>query len=265
MRPEMMIAVTSAGVSLVSALLSSRATYRAAVLQHRLQEQAHRRSKAELAEELFRRYREPLLWAAHSLQSRLFNAISRNFLTTYLHGGDPEEERYVRDNTVYVLAEYLAWLEIIRRDQRFLDIGDVEGTKEFFARIGRTRDILGTDSVEGPFRLFRGQQRAIGELVLTPGESSNGAGQEVMGYATFCERLDNDARFAAWFDRLRFEVDAIEQGGIDGNQRLVQLQNRLIDLVESLDPNGDRLPRSDRDRLVEHGHLPTQRALADTD
>lgn len=258
MEAEILIAVTSAGVSLASALVSSFATHRTTVMEHRLQEAAHQRSRAELAEELFRRYREPLLWAAHSLQSRLFNAISRGFLTTYLHGGDPEEERYVRDNTVYVLAEYLGWLEIIRREQRFLDIGDVAGTREFFTCIGQTRDILGTDTVSGPFRLFRGQQRAIGELMLTQIEASNGVRHEVLGYAAFCERLDNDRRFAAWFDRLRSQVDEIERGGIDGNQRLVKLQHRLIDLIDRLDPDRDRLPK-DRDRLHPHGQVPTPR------
>ncbi|SCG39678.1 hypothetical protein GA0070613_0672 [Micromonospora inositola] len=228
-------------------------------MEHRLQEQTHQRSKAELAKELFRRYREPLLWAAHSLQSRLFNALSRGFLTTYLRSGDPEEERYVRDNTVYLLAEYLGWLELLRRDQRFLDIGDVADTTEFFASIDKTRAILGTDTVSGPFRLFRGQQRAIGELMLTRTDASDGVRHEVLGYAAFCARLDNYPRFAAWFDRLRAQVDEIEQGGVEGNQRLVMLQHRLIDLIDHLDRDRDRLPKN-RDRVQPHDQVPAQRA-----
>lgn len=249
MPAEVQVAVIAAAVSLVSALVSGFTTYRATVVQHRLREEAHRRDRAELADELFRRYREPLLWAAHSLQSRLFNAISRGFLTRNLHGGNPEEERYARDNTVYLLAEYLGWLELLRRDQRFLDIGDVPDTKEFFASIEKTQAALGSDGISGPFRLFRGQQRAIGELMLTQIDTPEGIRHEVLGYAAFCERLDDEPRFAAWFDRLRREVDAIEAGGIDGNRRLVRLQQSLIDLIDRLDPDRQRLP-THRDRLM---------------
>jgi hypothetical protein len=162
----------------------------------------------ELAEELFRRYREPLLRTAQSLQSRLYNGISRGFLRQYLHCGDAEEEHYVRHNTVYVLAEYLGWLEVLRRDQRFFDVGAVKRTTELFAAIEETLHALATDSLKGPFRLFRGQQRAIGEIMLTQVESSGGTVTDVLGYATFCARMDADPGFARWFERLLGQVVA---------------------------------------------------------
>jgi hypothetical protein len=249
MRPEIVIAVVSAVVSLVSVLVTAVAAYRTTVIGHRLQEQARERTRAELAEELFRHYREPLLWSAQSLQSRLFNGIERGFLRRYLHCGDQADERYVRDNTVYVLAEYLGWLEIIRRDQRLLDLETIGNTKELFRAIADTSHILATEGMTGPFRLFRGQQRAIGELMVNRSELTNGATHEVLGYASFCQRLDEDPQFAAWFDRLRLEVETIESEGKDGNERLVHLQSKLIDLIDVLDPDGDRLPRPQRARL----------------
>ncbi|TWH68628.1 hypothetical protein JD77_03625 [Micromonospora olivasterospora] len=42
--------------------------------------------------------------------------------------------------------------------------------------------------------------------MLTRTESSEVSSLEVMGYAAFCGRLDDDPQFAKWFDRLRTAV-----------------------------------------------------------
>ncbi|SIN35803.1 hypothetical protein SAMN04489832_5868 [Micromonospora cremea] len=245
MGPEIVIAVVSAAVSLISVAV----TYRTAVVTHRLQEQARSRDKVELAEELFRRYRVPLLWSAEALQDRLHNALSRNLLRQYLHSGDSEDQHYVRHNTVYVLAEHLAWLEVLHREQRFLDLESVKSTKELFTAIQRIHHPLATDALPGPFRVFRGHQRAIGEVMLNRVESPEGAVTEVLGYAAFCDRLNTDPTFASWFARLLKEVDDVEARGQRGNERLVRLQNELVELIELLDPEGEWLPLEQRERL----------------
>ncbi|MEU4712178.1 hypothetical protein AB0F73_00685 [Micromonospora purpureochromogenes] len=249
MRPEIVIAIMSAAVSLVSGVVTAVAAYRTTVVAHRLQEKTHERTKSELAEELFRRYREPLLWSAQALQSRLYNGISQGFLARYLRCGNAEDERYVVDNTVYVLAEYLGWLELLRRDQRFLDVTAIRSTRDLFAIVGQTQHALATDGLDGPFRLFRGQQRAIGELMLKGTESTSGPTHEVLGYAAFCARLDENPSFRAWFDRLRSEVPAIESAGHEGNRRLIRLQDTLVELVHLLDPNDLRLPQKQKSQL----------------
>jgi hypothetical protein len=139
--------------------------------------------------------------------------------------------------------------EIIRRDQRFLDLGEVELTKDFFKRLDATAAVIAADHWEPVFRLFRGQQRAIGELMLLRAEESAGSRYEAMGYAAFCQRLDNDSQFAGWFARLRADVDAM---AVDraGAERLVRLQHELIDLIELLDPKGERLASQHRSRIV---------------
>jgi hypothetical protein len=212
-QPEVLIAVVSAVVSLISVLFTTYSARRVTLLQHRLEEQRDQRRQEVLAEESFKRYREPLLWSAHSLQSRLYNILQQGFLG-YLRRGDPDDQRYARDNTVYVLAEYLCWVEIIRRDQRFLDLGEVERTKRFFERLDATAAVIATDHWGPTFRLFRGQQRAIGELMLVRAEESAESRYEAMGYAAFCQRLE------------------------------------LIDLIEFLDPNGERLASQHRSRIA---------------
>lgn len=246
---EVGVAVVSAGVAVVCALVSAIATHRTTVASIELQQQAQERTKREDAEELFGHYREPLLWSAQALQSRVYNGISRGFLTRYLRSRDDEEQRYARDNTVFVLAEYLGWLEIIRRDQRFWSRRHLEIINRLFDAVAQTTHILATDAVAGPFRLFRGQQRAIGELMLVRNESPQGGGFVVMGYAAFCGRLENDHQFAKWFYRLRKEVDVIESGGSDGNDRLIRLQESLLDLIEMLSPDGVPLTITQQKRL----------------
>ncbi|MEU7797970.1 hypothetical protein AB0B10_01735 [Micromonospora arborensis] len=245
MGPEIVIAVVSAAVALISVAV----TYRTAFVTHRLQVETRNRERVEVAEDLFRRYRVPLLASAESLQSRLHNVLSRNFLRTYLHSGDNENQHYVRHNTVYVLAEHLAWLEVLRREQRFLDLDSVKSTKELFTAIQRIHHSLATDGLPGPFRVFRGHQRAIGEVMLHRVESSEGPVTDVLGYAAFCHRLDTDPGFASWFTRLLAEVDDVEARGRQGNERLVLLQNALVELIELLDPEGEWLPVEHRERL----------------
>jgi heme exporter protein D len=245
-QPEVFIAVASAVVSLLSVLVTTLSARRVTLLQYRLEQARHLQTKAELAEQLLSRYREPLLWSAHALQGRLFNAVRPGFLSTFLHSGDPDDERYTRDYTVYVLADYLCWVEIIRRDLQFLDLGDVERNKRFFGFLDRMTQIVAALDVPSPLRLFRGQQRAIGELLLIRVEDSTGTRYESMGYAEFCERLDTDARFASWFNRLRTDVDVISTSDYDGNARLVRMQHEMIALIDFLDPDHARLATPNR-------------------
>ncbi|SCE69453.1 hypothetical protein GA0070564_101385 [Micromonospora mirobrigensis] len=230
---------------MVTALLA----YRTAVVQHRLQEQSRRRSRQEVAEDLFRRYREPLLWSAYALQSRLFNVMTTNFLPRQLGDGDSPEQRYARDHTVYTIAEYLGWVEIVRREQRFLDIGAVPLTRELLALLNRITGILAHNR-PGPFQLYRGGQRAVGELMQEYADEPTGPTRGVLGYAAFCERLDTDPRFAAWFARLRADVDFVDADDEQGSARVIELQAALIDLVQLLDPKGDRVPADMRLKLA---------------
>ncbi|WP_433537212.1 hypothetical protein ACQPZK_05285 [Micromonospora sp. CA-249363] len=247
--------MASAAMSLISVAVSSRTT----VVTHRLQDKARNRDKVELAEELFRRSRVPLLASAESLQSRPHNVLSRNFLRTYLHSGNSEEQQYVRHNIVYVLAEHLAWLKVLRREQRFLNIESVKSTRSSSQR--SSGFIIPWRPTHCPARsVFRGHQRAIGEVMLHRVESPEGAVTEVLGYAAFCDRLETEPRFALWFTRLLAEVDDVGAQDLRENERLVRPQNELVGLTELLDPKGEWLPLERRERLPQSTPLlPTSR------
>jgi hypothetical protein len=164
------VSLISAVVALASVVLSSRAAMATARLHHELAMHRSRASKEELVAELMARYREPLVRAAFDLQSRIYNIARQDFLAKYCTNGTAGEREYAVRNTVFVLAEYLGWVEILRREVQFLDLGDVERNRQLVECLERVSDILGTDQriTDPGFRLFRGQQRALGELMIEP-------------------------------------------------------------------------------------------------
>jgi hypothetical protein len=247
------IAIASAVISvfgaIVAGVMTTWSNKNSRRFEAALQRQEHEQSKAEQAANLLSRYREPLLLSAHSLQSRIFNVIRDDYLPVYLRCGDEEQERYARRFTVYSLAEYLCWVEIIRRDLRFLDLGAEEENREFTRRIlAVTNTFSSMEGDESHFRLFRGQQRALGELMMvrTPGSVQH----ECLTYPEFDRRIDSDEQFGRWFQRLLNDVDVIAEASIDRNERLVRTQWALIDLIDFLDPAKVRLGADHREKFT---------------
>jgi hypothetical protein len=142
----------------------------------------------------------------------------------------------------------MCWVEIVRRELRFLDVGDIDNNRKLLARLNQTQVTLQSDRIKGPFQVFRGRQRAIAEIMMVATNASEGPRSECIGYAAFSKRLDDDEDFAAWFSRLRAEVDIAAARGQD--DRLVQLQNDLVDLINHLDPKLLRIPEDYRRRLT---------------
>jgi len=259
---ELIVALVSAVFSLGAGVFSARANRRARELDFELERRRKAEDAAEVAQRILHQYRDPLLDAAHTLQSRAFNIVGQNYLGRFLRCGIPEEERYARDYTVYVLAEYLTWVEIVRRELRFLDVGAVEHNRRLMELLQQVQlTIQASGDLTGPFRIFRGHQRAIAELMMTPTNAPEGPRHECIGYAAFCDRLDEDEDFRQWFQRLRDDVDLLVTR--DHDDRMVRLQHDLIDLIDHLDPKAQRIAREFRQRLPlpepATGGIPTQR------
>lgn len=149
-------------------------------------------------------------------------------------------------------------MEILRRQIQFLDLGDradhrrwVELLDEIPVSLHSDSDREGdSDSGRGPsFRLFRGDQRAIGETVIV----SDGAVGSCIGYAEFCGRLDSDPDFAAWYAGLDEGIRMCAEHPVR-HARLSRLQHALMDLIDFLDPAVERFPARVRDRLRAGGH-----------
>lgn len=234
-------------LAVVAGLVSLGSTIYVTRLSHRLQERDRAKTKAEQVAEVMARYRDPLLRAAFDLQSRLYNIVELGFLTRYYRDDRPEHKAYAADNTLYVLAEYLGWVEILRREVRFLDLGDEQANRQLMERLDAVRRILLADAYgDDVLQVFNGQQRAIGEIMAVPAEREGG-GMACKGYAAFTACQDEPG-FARWFARLRDDVEVLAREP-HGHGRVIALQHALVDLVDFLDPGHERLPAGDRRKL----------------
>jgi hypothetical protein len=247
------IALISGGVSLVAAGISVVNARSVARLNDRLEEQRHQRSKEEQAAELRARYRDPLLNAAFDLQSRLFNIVAQDFLARYARDPDERSRTYAMASTLYVLSEYLGWVEIIRREIQFLDLGDEAVNQRWLGVLEQVRNVLARDDIDPVLRVFRADQRAIGEIMLVGPQAGDGAGRlHCLGYASFVKCLD-DPDFGRWFETVRTDLDALAAEPRSHVDRPVRLQNALIDLLDVIDLECKRFARERRTRLQPSG------------
>jgi type II secretory pathway pseudopilin PulG len=103
MSTQAVVAVVSAVVALLGAVVAGLMTTWSAQRTRRyeslLDAQQRALSKAEQAEAVLGRYRDPILAAAHNLSKRLYNIVDMSYLAVYLHCGEADQERYARDYT----------------------------------------------------------------------------------------------------------------------------------------------------------------------
>jgi len=249
MSTAIVVALISGGVSLAAATISLLSARNVARLNSELEEQRRVRTKQEQADELRSRYRDPLLGAVFDLQSRLFNIVAKDFLVRYCRGEDESSRAYAVENTLYVLAEYLGWVEIIRREIQFLDLGEELANRRWVATLERVRDTLARDDIDATLRLFRGEQRAIGELMTVAVDGPEGGRPlECRGYASFVvQRQQPD--FARWFERLQADVELLAREPNGHLERPILLQDALVDVLDVLDPACNRFAPERRTRL----------------
>ncbi|NEB80754.1 hypothetical protein G3I40_36920 [Streptomyces sp. SID14478] len=241
MSTELIVASLSGAVALGSAWFTARSGRRQAVLAHELESRTAQ-------QDLMGRHRDPLLWAAYDLQSRLHNIVDRAFLRVYLRDGTDRERAYARRSTLHVLGEYLGRVEILRRGVQFLDLGDSTLNQRIVGHFTTISNVLNNDGAADPgfgdryFVIFRSDQRAIGELMLTAD------GTSCLGYVEFCRRLEGDPEFAEWFGPLALDVEELARAD-QLPYRMVALQHALMDLIDLLDPRAERFPDHRRVRL----------------
>jgi hypothetical protein len=201
-------------------------------------------------EEVVARYSRPLLQVAFELQSRLYNIARLGFFDPKSLQGDPDRRSYAETSTLWLIGQYLGWMEILRREVQFLDLGDIRKTREVRDRLLEVANLLATDRFSDPrFQVYRSDQRAIGEEMIVRRRSDKGVRSDCRGYGEFVEAL-RAPDFDAWFRNVRQSiVDTIDNPEIP--PRLVFVQRALIDLIDMLDPKRSVFPRVD-----ERGKLP---------
>jgi hypothetical protein len=249
-------------IPVVTALISALGALVSVVFSRR----AMRGERLEAADQLATKFREPMLQAAFNLQTRLYNILELGFLDRFLRAStSPADREYAVQHTVYVIAQYLCWVEILRRESQFLDPKNDERNRNVARALEGVRETF-CDSITNPdptFRLFRGQQRAIGEVMLVPvPDPPPGVPRwDCKGYAAFVESLDEE-RMDRWFHQLRDDVDAVSRDPSRGNTRLRSVQRQLMDLIDVVDPDARRIPPNVRSRAPASAPRPTAAHVA---
>ncbi|MFN2628751.1 MAG: hypothetical protein ABR569_08970 [Gaiellaceae bacterium] len=218
--------VFAALVSAIVAIRQAQANQRLERLKTDLSAELHRREaridQEFRAEDVLARYREPLAVAAFDLQSRLYNILRLDFLGKF--GGTHARSEVALRTTLFRLAQYFGWTEILRRDIQFLSFPEAEHTRQVAnLQSDIAREFLRDDY--GPaMMIWADEQRAIGELMIVEEHGRILS----MGFAAFERRCDE--LFTPWLDQLRAELPQTE-----ATKRLRQIQHLLCTLVETLD------------------------------
>jgi hypothetical protein len=220
-------------VSAFVALRQSRMAERLARLNHELDAEVNRRAamldRDLRADEVLTRYREPLAAAAFDLQSRLYNILRLDFFAKF--GNDERGEDALR-TTLFRLAQYFGWTEILRRDIQFLSFPEDNDTRRVAHLQSEIAKCFLSDTYGTALMIWGDEQRAIGEHMIVE-EHGNVL---CMGYATFHDRCDDT--FVPWRNRLCNEL--AEDPAL---ARLRDAQHLLCDLVETLDTRRVRYTR----------------------
>jgi hypothetical protein len=213
----------------------------------KLSEEIDRRKTLEVAEaerqKLISRYREPLARAVFDLQSRLYNILQQQLLETYFDYGSERSRAYVVDNTTFLIAQYFAWIEIIRIEINHIDLGTEDDSRTLVHLLDAITTIWADDG-HPSLRLFAGEQRAIGEDLTFRGAQ----GLSCKGYSAFLGDLDSNS--SPIIEAVRNDVRRLSTMLSATRPRAVRLQNSFIDLLLFLDPDYIRFPKKKRAKVM---------------
>jgi len=192
--------------------------------------QASRKQRLAAWERLDR-YRAPLLAAVDDLGRRLNNIRNDGFLA-YL---DTDERREAAlTSTLFRLAQYLGWVEIVYGYSDRLRFESDRATRSVTETIGDIGWVLAADEFDrtdeddfttSRLMLWREEQRAIGELMRHVGDDPR-----CVSFNSFA--ADYDSRFSRWFATFTSQLEA---KSASQTNRLGELQRVLARLVQQLD------------------------------
>ncbi|PXX40225.1 hypothetical protein [Undibacterium pigrum] len=210
-------------------------------------------------EQLYQKFRDPLLLSAKELASRV-SEVLKHYPTVYLKEkvltSRPEKQlvnsindayfqRYKLMSTVYRFAAFLAWLELYRQELTFMHPERNEKAEKLESVV----ELLRGDLADGQLNqakdwekwrdtlIFREELRAIGEVLIVV----HGTSRTVMGYGTYCENIESSNRNAIkrWMPVILNFLMELENNGKDFREvRLKLFFVHLIEFIKLLDNCG---------------------------
>jgi hypothetical protein len=198
----------------------------------------HEQRKERIREEVLR-WANPILGSVKSLTSRLENILDQGLhlaLTSKakkerpVHPNWAIDRDYALESTLFVFAEYFAWVQLLHERMSF-DLFETQETKDrFFKAIWKVSGAL-SHWPDPPVRgsgqdtqVFVLQQRAIAELLIV----RDGDAPRVLGYPDFLAARKNDRRFKEMFAPLELLLSDVAKG----TKRWQRLENTRAALDE---------------------------------
>jgi hypothetical protein len=207
-------------------------------------------------EQIYEKFRDPLLLAAHELASRTFEIV-KLYPTPYLTEDvlasrplrqiencfdDPYFKRYKLISTAYRLSAFLGWLELYRQEITFLNSGNNGHAKALELVVDHIRSALADGQLNEAENwrewndnlVFREELRAIGESMI----ETRGATRAVIGYGRYSEYLESRAPSAVlrWSPVVMHFFLELQSEQTDFRYvRLKRMVVHLVDLMQLLD------------------------------
>lgn len=207
-------------------------------------------------EQVYQKYRDPLLLAARELVSRIVEILD-HYPTVYLtekvlalcplkqvenNIEDPYFQHYKLISTAYRVSAFLGWLELYRQEITFLNSGNNEHARVLEQAI----DYIRSDLADGQLNIaedwndwrdtlvFREELRAIGESMI----EIRGSARTVIGYGRYCEHLESEVpnTVKRWKPVvMNFFLDLQNDGKDFRKTRLKLMVGHLTELMQLLD------------------------------
>lgn len=191
-------------------------------------------------------YKLSFIHSLNDLQSRIYHLVKSDMVNKYHFDKEEEtpEKHYLINNTVFLIAQYFAWLEKIRTEVKFIKLKDESSTNELARLLDQTFTIWQKElSSKSKFSIWAGNQRAIGEIML----ENTDEGRKCVGYGKFLMELsDKKNPIISSLDHQVLEL----LGDIDGSiNRLNAIHSALIDTILLIDSE-ERVDRRFLQKLV---------------
>lgn len=198
---ELLLSILTIGLSGLITIGGTIFNYYLNRRSKRLDEEHQRQEEAE---KLAARYAKPLLLAAWELEGRLKDLLQEEpryrmaLKPTWQPPDDwPVTHEYYLISTVYTIGQFLAWADILKKEETFLPLSKKGANQKFQEYLeGCRRALSGSRIAPGPF-IPSPQQRAIGE------QMSEKAGKDKMlrciNYSTFVSNYRKNEEFHSWF------------------------------------------------------------------
>jgi hypothetical protein len=194
-----------------------------------------RREQRVRQRQLLATQRDPAVRAINELQGRLWVILSTR-AANYHYVKQQGDEAYYIQSTAFLVAQYFAWSELMRRQIAALDYSDLslllEEVSEAFAHGGPG------------FQIYRLEQREIGERLMPQTKADSDAA--IFRYSEFRDMMavpKPAERLLVLRDRSQHLLDHIERE----LERATRIQNALVDLLDFIDAER-RWVRPDRRR-----------------